>query len=616
MPEKEKGGISVNTENIFPVIKKWLYSEKDIFLREIVSNATDAVTKLKRLQSLNEAEADEKPFRVDVRLDKTAGTITVEDNGIGMTADEVKKYICSIALSGAVDFIEKYESSGDDATKSGIIGHFGLGFYSAFMVSDTVEVFTRSYTGAPAVHFTCTSDGDYEMEEDDRQDRGTEVVLHVTDDERAYLDAGKLRGMLNKYCAFMPVEIYFDDGEEKKKDEPEKPVNDTAPLWQKPAADCTDEEYKAFYQKVFHDYREPLFQIHINADYPLNFKGILYFPRRANDYEPIDGQIKLYYNQVFVADDIKEIIPDYLLMLKGVLDCPDLPLNVSRSYLQTNTYVAKVSAHIVKKVADKLCSLCKNERERYEKVWGDIKTFVEYAAMRDDKFYDKVKEALLLRLTDGRSVTVDEYLEKAKEKHENKIYYATDPALQAQYIKLYEAEGIDVVLFDSLLETQFTGVLETRREGLKCLSVDADVSALKGEGETAENAALCELFKAAAGNDKLTVKADTFKDGNVPAVLNVSEEGRRMEDMMKMYRLSTGKDEEGDPFAPEATLILNAASPLIGKIGGMIGTDRARAEKLAAHVYQLAVLAHRRFSAGEMQKFLDDSYSLLSDLAD
>ena len=615
MSEKEKGGISVNTENIFPVIKKWLYSEKDIFLREIVSNATDAVTKLKRLQSLGEVAADETPFRIDVRLDKKAGTVTVEDNGIGMTADEIKKYICSIALSGAVDFIEKYESSGDDATKSGIIGHFGLGFYSAFMVSDTVEVFTRSYTGAPAVHFTCTSDGDYEMEEDDRQNRGTEVVLHVTDDERAYLDAGKLRDMLNKYCAFMPVEIYFDDGEEKKKDEPEKPVNDTEPLWQKPAADCTDEEYKAFYQKVFHDYREPLFQIHINADYPLNFKGILYFPRRANDYEPLDGQIKLYYNQVFVADDIKEIIPDYLLMLRGVLDCPDLPLNVSRSYLQTNTYVAKVSAHIVKKVADKLCSLCKNERERYEKVWGDIKTFVEYAAMRDEKFYDKVKEALLLRLTDGRCVTVDEYLEKAKEKHENKIYYATDPALQAQYIKLYEAEGIDVVLFDSLLETQFTGVLETRREGLKCLSVDADVSALKGEGETAENEALCELFKAAAKNDKLTVKTDTFKDGNVPAVLNVSEEGRRMEDMMKMYRLSTGKGDD-DPFAPEATLILNVASPLIGKIGGMMETDRERAEKLAAHVYRLAVLAHRRFTAAEMQTFLDDSYKLLCDFAD
>ena len=613
MAEKEKGGISVNTEHIFPVIKKWLYSEKDIFLREIVSNAADAVTKLKRLQSLGEAAADETPFRVDVRLDQKAGTITVEDNGIGMTADEVKKYICSIALSGAVDFIEKYENS-DDATKSGIIGHFGLGFYSAFMVSDTVEVFSRSYTGAPAVHCTCTTDGDYEIEEDDREGRGTEVVLHITDDEKAYLDAGKLRGMLNKYCAFMPVEIYFYDGEEKKESEKETPVNDTAPLWQKPAADCTDEEYKAFYQKVFHDYREPLFQIHINADYPLNFKGILYFPRRANDFEPLDGQIKLYYNQVFVADDVKEIIPDYLLMLKGVLDCPELPLNVSRSYLQTNTYVNKVSAHIVKKVADKLNALCKNERERYEKVWDDIKTFVEYASLRDEKFYEKVKEALLLRLTDGRHVTIDEYLEKAKEKHENKIYYATDPALQAQYIALYEAEGVDVALFDTLIETQFTGTVESHRDGVKFLSVDADISALKGEGETAENEALCDLFKTASGNEKLTVKTDTFKDAAVPAVLNVSEEGRRMEDMMKMYRLSTGKDDD-NAFAPDATLILNAASPLIVKIGGMLETDKPRAERLASYIYRLSLLSQRRLTAGEMQTFLADSYKLLDDLS-
>lgn len=615
MAQKEKGGISVNTEHIFPVIKKWLYSEKDIFLRELVSNATDAATKLKRLQSLGETASDETPFRVDVRLDKKAGTITVEDNGIGMTAEEVKKYICSIALSGAVDFIEKYENSGDDAAKSGIIGHFGLGFYSAFMVSDTVEVFTRSYTGAPAVHFTCTADGDYEMEDDDREGRGTEVVLHITDDEKAYLDAGKLREILNKYCAFMPVEIYFDDGEKKKKDEPESPVNDTAPLWQKSAADCTDEEYKAFYQKVFHDYREPLFQIHINADYPLNFKGILYFPRRASDYEPLDGQIKLYYNQVFVADDIKEIIPDYLLMLRGVLDCPELPLNVSRSYLQTNTYVAKVSAHIVKKVADKLNSLCKNERERYEKVWDDIKTFVEYASLRDGKFYDKVKDSLLLCLTDGRHVTIDEYLEKAKEKHENKIYYTTDPALQAQYIALYEAEGIDVALFDTLIETQFTNTVESHRDGVKFLSVDADISALKSESETAEDTALCDLFKAASGNEKLTVKTDAFKDAAVPAVLNVSEEGRRMEEMMKMYRLSTGK-EEGNAFAPDATLILNTASPLIGKIGSMIESDKPRAERLAAYIYRLSVLAHRRLNAGEMQTFLADSYQLLNDYSD
>ena len=349
MSEKQKGGISVNAENIFPVIKKWLYSEKDIFLREIVSNATDAITKLKRLQSLGQAEATDTPYRIDVRLDKAAKTLTVEDNGIGMTEEELKRYICSIALSGAVDFIKKYEGESEDSAKGGIIGHFGLGFYSAFMVSETVEIHTRSYTGAPAVHWVCTADGDYELEASEREEIGTEIIMHIEENEQEYLDAGKLREMLNKYCAFMPTEIYFDDGSEKKDDQKQEPVNDVAPLWQKPVSECTDEEYKAFYNKVFADYREPLFQIHINADYPLNFKGILYFPRITNQYESIEGQVKLYYNQVFVADNIKEVIPEYLLMLKGVLDCPELPLNVSRSYLQTNSYVAKVSAHIVKK---------------------------------------------------------------------------------------------------------------------------------------------------------------------------------------------------------------------------------------------------------------------------
>ena len=394
MAEKQQGGISVNRENIFPIIKKWLYSEKDIFLREIVSNATDAITKLKRLVSLGEAPELKDPFRIDVRLDKAAGTITVEDNGIGMTREELQQYICSIALSGAVDFIKKYEGEGEEATKNGIIGHFGLGFYSAFMVSEQVEIHTRSHTGAPAVHWVCSADGEYELEQGQREEIGTEVIMHIEEGEAEYLDKEKLRAMLAKYCAFMPVPIYFVD-EDEKKDEPEAPINDTAPLWQRSPSDCTDEEYRAFYQKVFSDFREPLFHIHINADYPLNFKGILYFPRITNQYESIEGQVKLYYNQVFVADNIKEVIPEYLLMLKGVLDCPELPLNVSRSYLQTNSYVSKLSAHIVKKVADKLCSLSKNERERYEKVWDDIKTFVEYAAMRDTKFRDRVKDHLL-----------------------------------------------------------------------------------------------------------------------------------------------------------------------------------------------------------------------------
>lgn len=612
MSEKQTGGISVNTENIFPVIKKWLYSEKDIFLRELVSNATDAITKLKRLQSLGETPETGEPFRVDVVLDQTAKTLTVEDNGIGMTEEELKKYICSIALSGAVDFIRKYEGSGD-GEKSGIIGHFGLGFYSAFMVSERVEIFTRSYTGAPAVHWSCDGDGAYELEAGEREKRGTEVVLHIADDETEYLDSGKIREMLRKYCSFMPVEIYFDDGSEKKEDEKEEPVNDTTPLWQKNPADCTDEEYKDFYQKVFADYREPLFWIHINADYPLNFKGILYFPRLATNYDSLEGQVKLYYNQVFVADNIKEVIPEYLLMLKGVLDCPELPLNVSRSYLQTNTYVAKVSAHIVKKVADKLKSLCRDERERYEKVFDDIKTFVEYACIRDGKFYDRVKESLLLKLTDGTHVTIDEYLEKAKETHENKVYYTTDPSVQAQYIALYRAEGIDVAHFDSLVDTQFAACVESHREGVKFIRVDADLTSLSKGENAEENEALRTLFRKVSGNEKLNVKFEALKDAAIPAVLNVSEESRRMEDMMKMYRMSGGAD-FGKNFPLDMALVLNTASPLISKLAAMDGNDAAGAENYASYIYRLSLLSLRKFTAEEMERFLKDSYKMLDEL--
>ena len=611
MSEKQTGGISVNTENIFPVIKKWLYSEKDIFLRELVSNATDAITKLKRLQSLGETPETEESFRVSVVLDKDAKTLTVEDNGIGMTEEELKKYICSIALSGAVDFIQKYESSGE-GEKSGIIGHFGLGFYSAFMVSDRVEIFTRSFTGAPAVHWSCDGEGSYELEEDDREERGTEVVLHISDDETEYLNSEKLREMLQKYCSFMPVEIYFDDGSEKKEDEKEEPVNDTTPLWQKNPSDCTEEEYKEFYRKVFADYREPLFWIHINADYPLNFKGILYFPRLATNYDSLEGQVKLYYTQVFVADNIKEVIPEYLLMLKGVLDCPELPLNVSRSYLQTNTYVAKVSAHIVKKVADKLKSLCRDERERYEKVFDDIKTFVEYACIRDGKFYDRVKESLLLKLTDNTHATIDEYLEKAKEAHENKVYYTTDPSVQAQYIALYRAEGIDVAQFDSLVDTQFAACVESHREGVRFVRVDADLSSLSKGENAEENETMRELFRKVSGNDKLNVKFEALKDADVPAVLNVSEESRRMEDMMKMYRMSGGEADGAFPL--DMTLVLNTASPLFSKLAAMEGERTADAEEYASYIYRLSLLSLRKFTAEEMEKFLKDSYRILNQL--
>ena len=605
----KKGGISVQTEHIFPVIKKWLYSEKDIFLREIVSNASDAVTKLRRLESLGQYDSKNETYRIDVILDKEAKTLTVSDNGIGMTAEEVDRYICQIALSGALEFVEKYEG---DNQNNGIIGHFGLGFYSAFMVSNNVEVITKSYTGAPAVHWLCSADGNYETKAGERDNHGTSVIMHISDEETEYLQKYKIEEILEKYCAFMPVDVYFTaEGEDEDKKEKEAteptPINDTTPLWLKSPSECTDEDYKEFYRKVFHDYREPLFWIHINADYPLNFKGILYFPKLTNEYESIEGQVKLYYNQVFVADNIKEVIPEYLLMLKGVLDCPELPLNVSRSYLQNNTYVSKVSAHIVKKVADKLNSLCNTAREDYEKVWNDIRTFVEYACMRDRKFYDRVKDSLLLELTNGSFVTTAAYLETAKEKHENTIYYTSDKALQAQYISMFEAQDIQVAVFDKQLDTQFVSMIEGYDNNVKYRRIDADVAgALKGDGDVTENPELSKLFVKVSANEKLKVEFSPLKDENVPLLLTISEESRRMEEMMKLYAMS-GMGMMGD-FPTEATLTVNTKSPLIAKLADM---DGEKQEKTATYLYQLALLSQRKLTAEELQSFLSNSYSVL-----
>ncbi len=605
----KKGGISVETAHIFPVIKKWLYSEKDIFLREIVSNACDAVTKLKRLDSLGQYDSKGESYRVDVTLDKDARTLTVSDNGIGMTAEELDRYICQIALSGALEFVEKYEG---DNKSNGIIGHFGLGFYSSFMVSDTVELITRSYTGTPALRWICNAEGEYETSGGERDTHGTTVIMHISDEETAYLEKAKIEEILDKYCSFMPVEIYFSDGTEEEKKGSEEPaapapINDTLPLWLKNPSDCTPEEYKDFYRKVFHDFREPLFWIHINADYPLNFRGILYFPKLTNEYESIEGQVKLYYNQVFVADNIKEVIPEYLLMLKGVLDCPELPLNVSRSYLQNNSYVAKISAHIVKKVADKLTSLCNTEREEYEKVWNDIRTFVEYACMRDRKFYDRVKDSLLLELTDGSYLTVSDYLEKAKETHENTVYYASDKAAQTQYISMFEAQGMSVALFERQLDTQFLSFVESYAPEVKYVRIDADVAgALKGDGDSTANEELSKLFIKVSGNEKLKVEFASLKDAGVPVLLTVSEQSRRMEEMMKLYAMSGMS--MGDTFPTEETLTVNNASPLIQKLCAMEG---ARQEKTAAYLYALARLSQRKLSAEELQAFLSDSYAVL-----
>ena len=607
VPNK-KGGITVETAHIFPVIKKWLYSEKDIFLREIVSNACDAVTKLRRLASLGQYDGGDETYRVDVILDKDAKTLTVSDNGIGMTADELERYICQIALSGALEFVEKYEGENKN---NGIIGHFGLGFYSSFMVSDSVEVITRSYTDAPAVYWNCNAEGEFETTAGMRNSHGTTVVMHISEEEIAYLEKTKIEEILEKYCAFMPVEIYFSANDESEKEDNEEtptPINDTTPLWLKNPSDCTDEEYKEFYHKVFHDWREPLFWIHVNADYPLNFRGILYFPRITNEFESIEGQVKLYYNQVFVADNIKEVIPEYLLMLKGVLDCPELPLNVSRSYLQNNTYVSRVAAHITKKVADKLNSLCNIAREEYEKVWNDIRTFVEYACMRDRKFYDRVKDSLLLELTDGSFVTIADYLEAAKEKHENTVYYTSDKAAQAQYIAMFSAENIRIAVCEKPLDAQFLSTLEMYDSTVKYLRIDADIAgALKNEGDTSVKQELIDLFKKVSDNGDLKVEFANLKDASVPALITISEESRRMDEMLKLYAMN-GMNMGMNAYPQQVTLTLNLTSPLITKLESM---EDEKKEVTASYLYGLAQLSQKKLNAEELQKFLRDSYTVL-----
>ena len=441
------------------------------------------------------------------------------------------------------------------------------------------------------------------MSEGTRTEHGTSVIMHISEEESEYLNKSKILDILNKYCAFMPVEIYFEDGEEKQ----DAPINDTTPLWQKQPSECTKEEYFEFYHKVFGDYRDPLFYIHINADYPLNFKGILYFPPIANEYETLEGEVKLYYNQVFVADNIKEVIPEYLLMLKGVLDCPELPLNVSRSYLQTNTYVSKLSAHIVKKVADKLNSLALNEREEYATIWKDIAPFIEYASIRDRKFYDRVKQSILLTLVDGSSSTVEEYLKDAEGKHDGKIYYSSDSALQAQYISMFEDKNIKVALFERAIDVQFASFAEGYSEGsVKFLRVDSNINDVLADGEAKESEALKDIFLAVA-DEHVTVEFGALSDESVPALLSVDEEIRRMEEMMRMYGIS-------QPTPPDKKLVLNTASPLISKLEGLCESNKELANELAEHIYKLALLSQKKFSAEEMKEFMDSSYKLLMKL--
>ncbi len=605
----QKGGISVQTEHIFPVIKRWLYSDKEIFLRELVSNACDAVTKMKRLVSLGKAESDDA-YRITVTVDKELSTLTVRDNGIGMSAEEVKKYICQIALSGALEFIEQYE--GESGKGDGIIGHFGLGFYSAFMVSDRVELLTKSYVdGEGAVKWTCSENGEYEMEAGSREGRGTDVILHVTEAEKEFLSKSKVEELLHKYCAFMPVEIFVEEVGEEKKDEEGKPVNDIRPLWLKSPSECTEEDYKSFYHQLFGDMNDPLFYVHINADFPLNFKGILYFPKLTHEYANLEGQVKLYYNQVFVADNIKEVIPEYLMLLKGVLDCPELPLNVSRSYLQNSGYVAKVSAHIVKKVCDKLNGLFNNERELFASLWDDVKPFVEYGCMRDRKFYDRAKGLLLYKTTDGEHLTPEEYLAKVEEKTGTKrVYYATDLTRQASYVSLFSQQGIPVAVLDAIIDTQFISFMENENNQVKFVRIDSDPDGvLKQEESTEESEALKELFGKVA-KEKTEIVFERLKSDKTPAMITFSEEQRRFEDMMKLYSARNGMEM---PVPNGEKLLLNLNCPLLKKLEEMTAdTEKSQtAEKLARQIYMLSILAQRQLGAEETQSFIQDTLELL-----
>lgn len=671
----ENGSISINTENILPIIKKWLYSEKDIFIREVVSNSNDAIVKFKKLVSMGETsmKEDEK-FFIRVIVNKDDKTIKVVDNGIGMTGEEVKKYINQIAFSGAVDFLEKYKDKADESSQ--IIGHFGLGFYSAFMVSEKVTIDTLSWQeGAKAVKWTNFGGTEFEMDDSDRMERGTTVTLYLDEDSLEYLDYYKMREILEKYCSFMPFELFLQDASRKEKKEgkekgasneqeikdkvkkavdsydeksdgstaaegagsdkdeedgkdiekteaaeQEKPINDTHPLWLKNPKDCTDDEYKEFYRKVFHDFNDPLFWIHLNMDYPFNLKGILFFPKLKHEFETIEGQIKLYYNQVFVADNIKEVIPEFLMLLKGVIDCPDLPLNVSRSFLQNDGYVAKISAHITKKVADKLTSLYENERENYNKYWDDINPFVKYGCIRETKFYDRAKDIVIFKTTGGDYITLKDYLDRNSEKHKGKVFYVTDEKQQSQYIKMFKEQGMEAILLTTMIDNHFIQFLEMKDSSVKFSRIDADLSeSLKDTDSGATDKDLSQqlekIFKEAIGNDKLKIQVEALKTISTPGMILLSEYSRRMQEMSRMYGMN-GMD-VGGMFPEEQTLVLNSKNQLIQTIVKLTGNESRKDDVtlICQHVYDLAMMSHKQLEPEAMTKFIERSNLLLGKLA-
>ena len=657
------GSLSISSENIFPVIKKWLYSDHDIFYRELVSNGCDAITKLKKLELMGEFEKPEDvEYKIQVTVNPTDKTITVTDNGIGMTEEEVEEYINQIAFSGAQDFLNKYK---DKANEDQIIGHFGLGFYSAFMVADKVTIDTLSYKAdAKAVHWESEGGTEFEMSDGDRETFGTTITLYLNEDSVEFSNEYRAREVLEKYCGFMPVSIFLNNAEaepqydtiekdeltekdtvvetileeakteEKENENGEKEVvevspakekykilrrpvavNDINPLWNKHPNECTEEEYKSFYRKVFMDYKEPLFWIHLNMDYPFNLKGILYFPKINTEYDSLEGTIKLYNNQVFIADNIKEVIPEFLMLLKGAIDCPDLPLNVSRSALQNDGFVKKISDYITKKVADKLSGMCKTDREAYEKYWDDISPFIKFGCLKDEKFEEKIKEYVLFKDLDKKYLTLQDCLDDAKEKHENVIYYVTDEKEQSQYINMFRQEGLNAVIMNHNIDSPFISQLEQKKEGLKFMRIDADVTdtfkeEVKKEDEEsfkADTEKLTETFKKALGNDKLVIKVEKLKNDQVASMITVSEESRRMQDMMKMYNMY-GMDPS--MFGSEGeTLVLNANHKLVQYV--LNNGEGELTEKICQQLYDMASLTHGSLSAERMTNFISRSNEIM-----
>ena len=664
----KKGSLSISSENIFPVIKKWLYSDHDIFYRELISNGCDAITKLKKLELMGEYE---KPgdfeYKIQVTVNPNEKTITFTDNGLGMTEEEVDEYINQIAFSGAQDFLNKYK---DKANEDQIIGHFGLGFYSAFMVADKVTIDSRSYKkDAKPVHWESEGGTEFEMGEGTKEEQGTTIVLYLNDDSTEFSNEYRAREVIEKYCGFMPVPIFLNNAaegpqyetiekdqltdkdtiietiveeaktEEKENENGEKetvevspakekykilkrPValNDVSPLWNKHPNECTEEEYKAFYRKVFMDYKEPLFWIHLNMDYPFNLKGILYFPKINTEYDSLEGTIKLYNNQVFIADNIKEVIPEFLMLLKGVIDCPDLPLNVSRSALQNDGFVKKISDYITKKVADKLSGMCKTDRENYEKYWDDISPFIKFGCLKDEKFEEKMKDYILFKDLDGKYLTLQDCLDNAKEKHENVIYYVTDEKEQSQYINMFRKEGLDAVYMGHSIDSPFIGQLEQKHEGLKFLRIDADVTDTFKEEVKEEDAEtfkadaqkLTDTFKKALANDKLEIKVEKLKDGQLASMITVSEENRRMQDMMKMYNMY-GMDPSMFGSVGE-TLVLNANNKLVQYV--LAHEEGDLTEKICRQLYDMASLSHGSLTPERMTQFIARSNEIMMEMVD